>query len=305
LLDYKATRAYGNVFVPRGEPARILVNSKVVAAAGDLADLPFLDDVALRVLTTYLDRWVARKERESEARHLEPRPLVAKERIVPYTIRVTSDALLREIEELLRDEARLFADGKHPLPRLHLDRHLFNPILLDPQDYGLDDLAVSPPGLRRSEERFVRDLREFWKRHHQKDDLSRSELFLLRNLPRIGIGFFRRSGFYPDFVIWLREAARGVTRVLFVEPHGMHHGGLSGNADKIEALKHLETLNGEATFQKKKLLVAGCIVTDTERDQIPGAEDKGWDVLERDYLLFPQDDHYIERILSLPRRPTR
>lgn len=119
--------------------------------------------------------------------------------------------------------------------------------------------------------------------------------------PRVGVGFFRRSGFYPDFILWIIDKKDKATQVQFLDPHGLHHGGLSGNRDKIEALKELKQLSLEAPFKKKKITMTGYLLTRTKREQIPGAEDKEWDVLEKDYQILRQEGkEYLKKILSTP-----
>ena len=50
--------------------------------------------------------------------------------------------------------------------------------------------------------------------------LAGKSLFLLRNLSRgRGVGFFEDAGFYPDFILWIKEGTR--QRILFIDPHGM------------------------------------------------------------------------------------
>jgi hypothetical protein len=217
-----------------------------------------------------------------------------------YTVRVSSDELLKEIERLLRKETELYQDGGKPLPRLHVDRHLFSPLLLHPKDHGIDHLSVSPPGLSNSEARVLKDLTAFWKEHHDTGAYRHIEVHVLRNLPRVGVGFFRRSGFYPDFVVWLKNRRTKETRVLFVEPHGLHHGGLSGNEDKIEALKELGKLSAGEAFRRKRLTLDGYLLTDTALDKIPGAERKSWNELERTFKILRQSGAYLEKILKAP-----
>jgi len=53
------------------------------------------------------------------------------------------------------------------------------------------------------------------------------------------------------------------TRVLFIEPHGLHHAGLPGNEDKIEVLKELGKLSDDEPFRRKKVTLDGYVLTDT------------------------------------------
>ena len=134
--------------------------------------------------------------------------------------------------------------------------------------------------------------------HHKSDYYNKTEVFVLRNLPRVGVGFFRKSGFYPDFILWVRNKAVKTTHVRFVEPHGMHHGGLTGNQDKIEALKELRGLSDEPAFKAKNIVMDGYIVTKTDLKKIPGAEHKDWPTLEQEFRILRQQGSYVQKLLS-------
>lgn len=75
VAEYKACRRYGNVFIPRDQILSILRASTLYVAEEDLQDPSVIQEGALKVLRTYLDRFVAVKEREAEAHHLEPAPV--------------------------------------------------------------------------------------------------------------------------------------------------------------------------------------------------------------------------------------
>ena len=299
LLDYKSMRGYGNVFIPKNELHPILQGCTLYVAEGDSCDLEFLQGAAQRLLRTYLDRFIARKEREAESGNLEPGILIAKERIAPYyTVRLP-DELLKEVEKLLKRKKELYHEGGKPLPRLYIDQHLYNPILLDPAENDLKEMSVSPPGLKKNEKQFVQDIIGFWKSHRNESEFKDTEVTLLRNLPRVGVGFFRKSGFYPDFIVWIKKKKTERVVVRFVEPHGMHHGGLSGNQDKIDSLKNLETVSHDVKFKAKKIRLDGFILTETELKKIPGAENLTWDQMCEQHRILRQEGNYSKTILQV------
>ena len=299
LLEYKQTRGYDNLFIPRRVLPKVLRNCELTLPAEDLRDPGRLQEAAMAVLRSYLDRFYARHERAAESCHLEPGVLSEDDPniIGEYALRISDQELLKEIDALLAS-GPLRKDGDSPLPRLYIDRHLYNPLLKDPGEHGVEGLSVSPPGLSKSEVAFVEGLRRFWTAHHATEPYSRWEVYVLRNLPRVGVGFFHKSGFYPDFILWVKDKTNGCTRVVFIEPHGMHHGGLFGrNADKIDALKALEKLSDKPAFVAKGISLDGYILTDTRLADMPGAEDKSWGELEREYKVIRQDEDYIETLL--------
>ena len=302
LLEYKAGRRYDNVFIPFEKVLPILQQGDLYVSSLDLKVPEIVQEGASRILRSYLDRFMALREREAEGRYLEPATLSSLCDNVTsyYTIRTSSEELIKELEALLKKPKALYKeDGGKPLPRLYIDRHLFSPILLSPEDYKeLEGMTISPPGLQKEEAKFIRDLKKFWEDKHDQGGYRDWEVYLLRNLPRVGVGFFKRSGFYPDFILWIKNRKTKTTKVQFIEPHGLHHGGLSGNEDKFEALKKLMKISEEKPFKKKKMEMSGYILTRTELKKIPGAENKDWPVLEKDYLILRQEGPYMEKIFK-------
>ena len=90
LVEYKSDRGYKNVYIRRDQIAPLLRAGTLYLAKTDLCNLSVLQQGASKLLKTYLDRFVARKEREAESRRLEPSTIPkVHESIVPYyTVRV-------------------------------------------------------------------------------------------------------------------------------------------------------------------------------------------------------------------------
>jgi hypothetical protein len=302
LLDYKRRRGLDNVFLPIGEIPEILAASELQLPAEDAHDPLRLQEGALRLAQTYFERFTAQREREAEGANLEPGTLsTLRENVVPYyTVRVTSDDLYAELLALLQRPDDLYrTDTGRPLPRLHLDRHLYAPLLIEAEAEWARDLSASPPMLGGLEKSFVRDLGRFWESHHAEAPYRDWELRLLRNLPRVGVGFFRGSGFYPDFILWIQDRGTGNERVLFIEPHGLHHGGLEGNRPKIEALQALkQVVSSQKPFKDLGISLGGYILTSTRLEEIPDVGGKDWQTLARKHNVLRQEGDYLTTILK-------
>src|SRR5829696_7548229 len=123
------------------------------------------------------------------------------------------------------------------LPTVFFDRHHYQRLL---KDRG-EEVRVSPSGLEESEERFVAALR-YYCASKNGGPPSGAKLFLLRNLTRSkGVGFFATSGFYPDFILWVKDGDH--QRVVFVEPHGMRNDDAPPYNHKVELYKELKELS--------------------------------------------------------------
>ncbi|MGE5590763.1 MAG: DEAD/DEAH box helicase family protein [Bacillota bacterium] len=308
LLEYKAARGYANVFISREAVGHVLDSCcEVLMLEEDAGDPEKVHQAASRALKTYLDRFVRLREREAESAHAELAPLM-RERQVVYEYRITvqaegaGDQLLKEMEALLsKPVGDLLGDAGEPLPRLYLDWHLFNPLLVEGSEAWRSHVSVSPPPLVPSERKLVEDLRAFWEKNQKTLEYHDAEVCLLRNLPKVGVGMFARSGFYPDFILWIRNRKSKATRIVFLDPHGLHHEGLDGN-DRFEAIGKLREISREAHFRTRKIDLTGYILvpTTTVLESIPGATGKTWADLERGYPLLRQDEsgHYIQKVFA-------
>jgi hypothetical protein len=97
-----------------------------------------------------------------------------------YTVRIPRrDRELIEAVKRLIDGERIYRQEVNELPNIHFDRHLYQPLLVQRGDR----IRTDPPGLNKSEQQFVKDLREYVRKEANKA-LADKEVFLLRNLSR-------------------------------------------------------------------------------------------------------------------------
>jgi hypothetical protein len=200
--------------------------------------------------------------------------------------------LLDRGSEIYRQEVR-------DLPNIHFDRHLYQPLLV-----GRDGRIKSePPGLNENEERFVKDLRRYV--HDQAPALAGKDLFLLRNLSRgKGVGFFESEGFFPDFILWIKEGKH--QRIVFVEPHGLRHEKAYWTDDKArlhERLREYSIAWSEASTIKDVVLDS-FIVSATGYEEIrPFYGDHAWsrnDFADRHILFCDSGPDYVARLFGQP-----
>ena len=155
-----------------------------------------------------------------------------------YTVRISRGEaeLIAAIQKLVEEADRIYTADTAELPSIHFDRHLYQPLLVE---HG-DKIRSEPAGLNESERRFVEDMRTYCRSEKDKS-LADKEVFLLRNLSRgKGIGFFDKRGFYPDFILWVKDDS--TQRIVFVEPHGMLHAEAYVHDDKARLHESLPGL---------------------------------------------------------------
>ncbi|MDD5452002.1 MAG: hypothetical protein PHT49_08930 [Desulfovibrionales bacterium] len=118
-------------------------------------------------------------------------------------------------------------------------------------------------------------------------------------LPRPARGQGNRTDIRPDFILWIRNKNTKSVRVVFLDPHGLHHEGIVDN-DRFAAIEKLRVIGANKKFGTKRIELDGYILApaDTSPDKIPGAKGKTWEDLEKDYPLFRQEGSYVEKIFS-------
>jgi hypothetical protein len=306
LVDYKnlRTREGPGVFIPRPAIKEILQSSTLYLKKDDAHNPQQLNHGARQILRTYFERYLNRKIREAESKYARPGRLEDswKDKAVTrvYRLRVKPGSFLDRIEALLLRGEEVYKENlQHPLPRLHFDKHLFHPLLSDGGKEWRKHVSITPPAIVESENRLIADIKEFWQKNQDIKPYEEYEIFLLRNLPNVGIGLFSRAGFYPDFILWVKHKKRKAVRICFLEPHGLHHGGISGNADRFAALGQLKALSKVKAFCDKHLILDGFMLTRTYLSEIVDAGGRSQAELENKYPLLWQEGNYIKKMLTL------
>jgi len=273
LIEYKERKGLTNLVVRPDAPRRImtaaeperlysLVGDESLVRPNSFAGTALLQEAVVAILWKYADafyrvnreRWdsshmVYRTLDESDPNLNFNRGLVRERESGGYVVKIqrSESELVSAVVKLIDEVDRLYREEAGKLPRIHFDRHLYQPLLVD---HG-DKVRMSPPGLNKSEAHFVRDLRDYWASEKDKS-LVAVEVFLLRNLSRgTGIGFFEERGFYPDFILWIMEGEK--QNIVFVEPHGMLYANAYRHDEKArlhEALPDLAKDIGARSKQK-------------------------------------------------------
>lgn len=271
VLDYKERKNLRNLVVPSGSLRGILEakdtgGALCVLVANDETVEPksfhgreVLQDAAVNLLCNYIDNFYRVSRENYEMENLVYRKLDERDPNLSfrsgeygdqgtYSVNVprSREELIREIENLLEKTNTLYRKETSGLRRIHFDRHIYQPLLLEQLE---DGVSVFPPGLNKGEREFVSDLKNYWTR--EKDaKLAGKEVFLLRNQGRgIGIGFFEGRKFYPDFILWIKDRTK--QRIVFVEPHGMIYASSYKDDQKAHLHETLQEMSREITKRSK------------------------------------------------------
>lgn len=309
LVEFKDDRGLNNLAIrpdvlrkilDQEEPRlyRLIADEETVAPRS-FAAVAALEQVVFAILRKYLERYYYVQRERWESRNMTYVVMDRKDsNFRDYTIRIpkSDHTLTRAVKELIEEGERLYREDVRKLPNIHFDRHLYQPLLVSRGDRIKSD----PPGLTDSEVQFVTDLRRFIR--EQGDALGEREVFLLRNLSRgKGIGFFESEGFYPDFILWVREKDR--QRVVFVEPHGMRMEKAYEADDR--ARLHERLRERSATWAKaagvKDVVLDSYVVSATSHDELrPYYGDGSWskaDFAARHILFRDEGGDYVATLV--------
>jgi hypothetical protein len=315
LLEYKDEMGLVNLVIRPDMPRRIiethdpnrlynLIADDSLVTPVSFADAASLQEAVVSILKKYLERFYRVRQERWDTEHMVYTGLTAKDpNFQNYRLSISrSEAgLIAEVKKLIDEGRRIYReDTRLQLPNIHFDRHLYQPLLIERGD----KIKRVPPGLNQGERQFVEDMRAFCK-DESGGVLANCEVFLLRNLSRgKGVGFFEKSGFYPDFILWLKK--KGSQRIVFIEPHGMVYAGPYLNDDKA---KLHETLPGLADTMGKRsrlknVMLDSFIISATPYDELRDKYDDGnWDRkrFTEKHILFPIRDaeyDYLRTIMG-------
>jgi superfamily II DNA or RNA helicase len=276
ISDYKMSRGYWNLIFDRKALENILLSDRYMIYAPlevffvkNKEDLERIRSVTLMVIKKYMDHFYRKYAKNFETKYMryemlkkqQPLFVFEKEEGYSYTVQIKktpqNKALIEDIRKLARDFEALSKEEFKTLPRVYFANHLYLPILL--QSKAIE--RISPSGLVESEKEFIQELKNYLR--DNKDKFTNVEIYLLRNFPMSGVGFFNLSGFYPDFIMWLKNG--GKQKIVFIDPKGLEHTkGLDD--EKIQLSVDIKGLERE--LGGKDVVLESFILSQTSYDKL-------------------------------------
>ncbi|MBA7676796.1 hypothetical protein ES703_85041 [subsurface metagenome] len=306
IYDFKIVKGYWNLVLDSAVLKNLLLSDryKILTLPGTLEiksedDVRRVEDMALLVIKKYLDLFYRKYAKRFETENLrydvvgKQSPLFVFEKPgnqYSYTVQIDKreKELIKEIKNLARDLNRLLKEDTKTLPRIYFDNHLYVPILLQ----GKKINKISPAGLVESEQKFILGLKEYLRKNKNKFSV---EVYLLRNYPKIGVGFFNLSGFYPDFIMWTKNDKR--QNIVFIDPKGLEHTKELDD-EKIQLKDEIKQL--EQKLGKGNVALESFILSKTPYEKLiegrsnPPSKDE---YIEH-HILFLDDSDWPEKLFS-------
>lgn len=186
---------------------------------------------------------------------------------------------------------------------VHFDRHLFQPLFL--KDEGTSPLYETiPVGLNEGERKFIEDLKKY-AAENQKEFSDHRKIFVLRNLPKVGIGFFIKTlNYYPDFIIWIKTD--DMQQIIFADPKGLAHIINGFDDEKIKLYEQLKDMGAHlseklsARGEKQRIKLDSFVISVTSaRDIQPIFHTSQPSMLMEHHILVQEENgKYIGKMLG-------
>lgn len=315
ILNYKSSKRFSNLSLHKNVLPEIIRsrNYKIYALPEQVqprnfADLNNLEEIILVMLKNYIDKFYNYKLRQTETKQMQFSFMVKENDNLgydQYTLKIEIPRDKRErqkrrqeiekIKKLLKEVDKLYQKDFKEIPTIHFDRHLYTPLLV--YDKHKEFIKSEPAKLNDGETRFVKGLRNYLKGNKIKN----KEIFLLRNLSRRGVKFFQTSGFYPDFIIWVKENDKQT--MVFIDPKGIRNLG-NFNDEKIQLHKNIKEIEREIKLDKKhqKPRLESLILSVSNYNDIKKTFGEGnipKQEFEKHHVLFMEDKDLIGKVFNL------
>ena len=125
--------------------------------------------------------------------------------------------------------------------------------------------------------------------------LQGKELFLIRNLTRgRGVSFFDDFGYYPDFIVWLKDDDR--QHVLFLDPKGLSRFGRR-ERKKVQLHHEIAEIEEQVRENDPDLYLRAYILSVTPAPQI-GDEGRSASEWKTDGVYFLDDPDCLKQVIT-------
>lgn len=310
IINYKIIKGYFNLGISKNILKNIIKNKvyELYAFQEQIElrtynDLKNLEEIVLIILKNYIEKFYNYKLRQTETKQLQLSFMVKEDENLSYDkytlkIEIPKDNKekkkrkkeIEKIKNLLKDVDEFYKRDFNEIPTIHFDKHLYTPLII--YDEHKEYIKSEPTKLNKGETKFIKLLRNYLKKNEIKD----KEIFLLRNLSRRGVKFFQTSGFYPDFIMWVKEDDK--QNIIFIDPKGIRNLGYIETDEKIQLYKYLKNeIQPEINNKYQNISFDSFILSTSKYSDIKKQKgDKHKEEFEKQHVLFMEDPDLIEKI---------
>jgi superfamily II DNA or RNA helicase len=266
LLEHRISRGWKNMVFGKTLLKEIIEDTALytlycddrVVSPTSFAEVQGLQDVIVLVLKKLLQVAYSRQKNEWMMENIRIEHLTESHGNFEFKryvlkIRDSETEVINAIDSLVQQVNQIYMDGNTRfVTNVFFRNHLYQPLLAKTSRVSNKIVAISPEGLNEGEEKLVLGIRNYVDEH--SDLFEGRMVYLLRNIPRAGVGFYKNTWFYPDFIMWIVD--EGKQYIVFLEPHGMvFSSGLDDEKVQLaEDIKEIEQkVNAETDI--------GCVVS--------------------------------------------
>ena len=331
IISHKISNRFFNLLIDKKVLRKIIESRKYRLYALpeqlevlNFSDLSKIHNLCEMIIKEYIDRFYRKAERKRMMEYLELEPLVRSNRnmypedreIILKIPRAIVNEFKQLIQQINKYKSKLERNKKitekeipdiykinvSEIPSIHFDRHLYAPLVVYRK--GKENIKSIPVKLNKGETKFVEDLRAYVA--NDRSLFRNGEIFLLRNLSRRGVGFFISSGFYPDFIMWIK--GKNGQKIIFIDPKGIMNLG-NFNDEKIQLCTNFirdidKRVSQELARMQKKINLGlyAFILSVTRYDDIKPRFGDGThsrqDFEDHNVLFMMEDKNYIDKIMK-------
>lgn len=253
-------------------------------------------DIAVRLLKKYCERYYTNKKNEWESQYREYVEIDENDPNIVSQYKLYIEDSKKDIIEKLEQLKTSINNREYEdiefrgLKTIGWDNHLYTPLI---SFETKNSIKITPVQLNSEEIQLVEDLKTYFEIN--KDYFEDKELYLLRNQGKgRGVGFFEANNFYPDFVMWL--IYNNKQYITFIDPKGLMH--ISGLLNpKIQFYKEIKNIRDEMNDEKVEL--NSIILSNTNFKQLSLAKEGiSKEEFQENNVVFQEDSNYIEQIFS-------
>ena len=259
-----------------------------------------LENIAVDLITEYADNFWRRQRRRWEHGELEIVALGEDDsnNAVTYelSVDVTEDQLVRDAGEL----AYNIREGRYDeledwyrnlqIGIIRSQAHAYQPLLYARKDRIV---TVQPVPLDANEMRVVEGLEGLARTGDSC--LQGKELFLIRNLTRgRGVSFFDDFGYYPDFIVWLKDDNQ--QHILFLDPKGLSRFG-QRERKKVQLHHEISEIEEQVRENDPDLYLRAYILSVTRASEIDdgGRSASEW---KADGVYFLNEKDCLQQVIT-------
>ena len=259
-----------------------------------------LENIALDLITEYADNFWRRQRRRWEHGELEVVTLAEDDpnNALTYelSVDVTEDQLVRDAGELAYNIREGQYDELEDWYRnlnigiIRSQAHAYQPLLHARKDRIV---TVQPVPLDENERLVVERLEKL----ARTGDLclQGKELFLIRNLTRgRGVSFFDDFGYYPDFIVWLKDDEK--QHILFLDPKGLSRFG-QRERKKVQLHHEIVEIEDQVRENDPDLYLRAYILSVTRASEIDdgGLSTSEW---KADGVYFLNETDCLQQVIT-------